>query len=277
MKIFKKLFGETEMTWKLLLVYSIVTGVVVGLLNCVPMLENTSFVYPAVNLEYWFVAAIFVIVNCKSAKEATLKTFLFFLISQPLIYLVEVPFKEMGWELFGYYKYWAFVTVLTIPGSFIAYQIKKDNILSPVILSVATGFLFTMGIRCAQNLLTSFPYGLVATIFCLMFGVILIQVIMQSKKNKIVAYACSIALAAALLFITRSGDNYIGTGIELDGSHQWEIVEADTTSSIDGQFLNVSTTRKGIYYVTIKNENGEIVKYVAVFTDNETSINEVKE
>ncbi len=41
--------------------------------------------------------------------------FFFFLISQPLIYLLQVPFSSMGFELFIYYKYWFIWTLLTIP------------------------------------------------------------------------------------------------------------------------------------------------------------------
>ena len=36
------------------------------------------------------ILAIFIIVNCKNSKDAIIKCFVFFLISQPLIYLVEI-------------------------------------------------------------------------------------------------------------------------------------------------------------------------------------------
>ena len=48
--------------------------------------------------------AMIIISNCKTPKEAAAKTFVFFLISQPLIYLLQVPFSWQGWGLFHYYK-----------------------------------------------------------------------------------------------------------------------------------------------------------------------------
>ena len=41
----------------------------------------------------------------------------------------------MGWQLFHYYPYWFKITLLTFPGAIIGWFIKKDNILSGVILS----------------------------------------------------------------------------------------------------------------------------------------------
>lgn len=37
--------------------------------------------------------------NSKDPLDSALKTFVFFLISQPLVYLVQVSFSEMGWGL----------------------------------------------------------------------------------------------------------------------------------------------------------------------------------
>lgn len=277
MKFFEKLFNETKITWKLLIIYSVVTGVVVGLLNCVPFLEKTSFVAPAVTFEYWFVAAIFIISNCESAKEASIKTFLFFLISQPLIYLVEVPFKAAGWGLFRYYPYWGKITVLTIPGAWIAYQIKRDNLLGAVILSVATGFLFATGVFFIRDLFGDFPRGLVGAVFCIMFSVILVQVIMRTKKTRIMAYICSLIFALGVIFVVSTTSSSRTAGIMLDDGHQWEIVEADTGAEISGNYLTVTLKKEGTYNITLKNEKGETVKYEAAFADGRMTIMEVEQ
>lgn len=276
MRLFRKLFGETKITWKFLLVYSVATAVIVGLLNCVPFLENTSFTAPAVNLEYWVVAAVFIISNCKSAKEAMIKTFLFFLVSQPLIYLVEVPFKAAGWELFQHYKYWGMLTILTIPGAAIAYQIKRDKIISAVILSVATGFLLATGVSFIRNLFTDFPRGLLAAVFCLMFGIVLIQAIMKRKNTRIIAYICSIVFAVAIFFSAYAISSNRTTGTLLESDHQWEITEADTDAEINGNYLRISSRSKGTFFVTVKNENGETQKYEVIFSDDTTVIEQVE-
>jgi len=270
MRCMKKLFCETKITWTLLLVYSVLTGVIVGLLNCVPALENTSFTAPAVTFEYWFVAAIFIISNCKRATEAMAKTFVFFLISQPLIYLVEVPFKAMGWELFGYYKYWAVITVLTIPGAWIAYQIKRDNVLSAVILSVATGFLAGTGIGAVKGLLTGFPYGLVTAVFCFAFSIILIQVILNKKTSRCFAYFFTVAFAVALFAVVSITGSQHSAGVMLEPEHQWTIAEADADAEISGSYLTVNSSKKGTYRIVVKNEAGETCKYEVTFGDNMT-------
>lgn len=123
----KKLFGETKISWKFLIIFSVVIGVVVGGLNRIPFLRNTSFQDIAIVLDMWIILAIFVIVNCKSLKEAVAKCFVFFLISQPLIYFTEViidvfvsnsDFKTSLILYFRNYYYgagWLFATILVIP------------------------------------------------------------------------------------------------------------------------------------------------------------------
>lgn len=91
----RNLFGNINMTWLKVIIFSVITGVYTGLINQVPFLTDTSFTDIAVSLEFWIVFAIFIIVNCKKWWDAVLKCFVFFLISQPLVYLVEVPF--LGW------------------------------------------------------------------------------------------------------------------------------------------------------------------------------------
>ena len=65
--------------------------------------------------------------NSKSAKESALKCFIFFLISQPLIYL----FQDIvtGKHLFiTYYRYWFMWTIACVPMGYIGYYMKKDKI-----------------------------------------------------------------------------------------------------------------------------------------------------
>lgn len=75
--------------------------------------------------EAWIFFAVIIMANCKKPLESALKTFVFFLISQPLIYLFQVPFSWMGCELFKFYFYWFKVTLCTFPGAFIGWFITK--------------------------------------------------------------------------------------------------------------------------------------------------------
>ena len=119
-KIINKLFNGLNITWPKLVLFSIIMGVYTAIMAmCVP--DGNSFHDIAVTPEWWVLPAIIIITNSKKPIEAALKTFVFFLISQPLVYLIQVPFNSMGWGLFGYYPYWFSITVLTFPAAFIGW------------------------------------------------------------------------------------------------------------------------------------------------------------
>ena len=78
----RKLFGGIKMTWKVTLAFAVIAGVFTAAMAiCVP--NGNSFHQIAVTLEAWILCAIVIITNCETPKEAALKTFVFFLISQP--------------------------------------------------------------------------------------------------------------------------------------------------------------------------------------------------
>ena len=141
----KKLFGEIDLTWKRVIIFAVLAGVYTALTTIIPGLKDTSFHTIAVTFEVWILFGIIIIMNSKSNKDSALKCFIFFLISQPLVYLLQVPFSYQGWNLFGYYKYWFIWTVLCLPMGYIGYYIKKDKwwgylILFPMILMVAESY-----------------------------------------------------------------------------------------------------------------------------------------
>ena len=143
----------------------------------------------AVTPEWWVLPAVLIIVNSKKPLEAALKTFVFFLISQPLVYLFQVPFSSMGWGLFGYYRYWFMITLLTFPGGFIAWYIKKDKWYSALILSVATIYLVITGMSYIAEIAENFPNHLLTIIYC--FGIIPIFIfaIFRDKIPRIISAA----------------------------------------------------------------------------------------
>ena len=140
----KDWFLNQNMSWIKVIIMAVITAVITAVLNLIPSLSDTSFQDIAINLDCWILFAVFIIVNCEKWWEASLKTFTFFLISQPLIYLIEVPFVALGFGLFQYYKYWFMITILTLPGAAIAFLLKRGSWISVVVLSVATGFLSYM-------------------------------------------------------------------------------------------------------------------------------------
>ena len=82
------------MTWPRLIIFAVISGLVTGLIALlVP--EGNSIRQIAVTFEVWIVIAIIIVVNCEKPLEAACKTFVFFLISQPLVYLIQVLFNSM--------------------------------------------------------------------------------------------------------------------------------------------------------------------------------------
>ena len=136
--ILDKLFGGINLTWPKLIIFAIIIGVLVGIIMCIPAIENTPLTDIGAIMYWWVLFGVVIIMNSKSNVDSALKCFIFFLISQPLIYLVEVPFKEMGWGLFGYWRQtWVWWTLATIPMGYIGYWIKKQKIYSAFILAPA--------------------------------------------------------------------------------------------------------------------------------------------
>ena len=190
----KKIFGGIHLTWKKLILCAVVIGVSVGLLNSVPSLFDTTVTDVATYFDFWIFCGIFIIMNAKSNKDSALKCFIFFLISQPLIYLCEVPFKDLGWGLFVYYRPWFIWTLLTLPMGYIGYYIKKDKwygllILLPIMLLLGSGLSASI-----VNVKYSFPKHLINTIFIVMSFIIYPLALFNNKKIKIIGFILSVII-----------------------------------------------------------------------------------
>ena len=143
---------------------AIIVGIYTGIMAMLGIFDDTSFSDLAVTFEVWIFFGIFIIMNSKSNKDSALKCFIFFLISQPLVYLIQDVIKNSN--LFStYYRFWFLWTIATIPMGFIGYYMKKDKwwgllILIPMLLFV--------GEECMGYLsktMFSFPRHLLTTIF----------------------------------------------------------------------------------------------------------------
>ena len=204
MEKLRKLFGEYSMTWPKVILFAVVTAVYTALINEVRFLRGTSFQDIAINFECWILFAVFIIVNSRKWWEAALKCFVFFLISQPLIFLIEVPFEPAGWAVFDYYRRWFNLTVLTLPGAAVAFLLKKKNFLSVAVLSVATGFLAYDCIYYLRSVIYSFPHHLLSAVFCLALAVFFAFVLFDEKKHRVAALiVICIVLAVTPFFLFR--------------------------------------------------------------------------
>ena len=122
-----KLFGGLKMSWPAVIIFAVASAVVTSVFLIVPVFSKTSFIQMDTTFEAWILLAVIIIVNCEKALEAALKTFVFFLISQPLIYLFQVPFYDGGFEIFRYYPYWLIWTLLTFPMALVGWFLRKRN------------------------------------------------------------------------------------------------------------------------------------------------------
>lgn len=184
-----KIFFSINMTMKKVVVLAIGSALFSSVMLIIPFTSHTSLANPGTHLEFWIVLALIIIINCNSEIEAIIKTFVFFLISQPLIYLIQVPFVEMGWGIFRYYPRWFIFTLLTIPGSYIAYQVKKDIIIGSFVLGLATAFLAFSSFYFLSTTLDQFPKYLISTIFCMYFAFALVKTLLHKKVNRIIGYS----------------------------------------------------------------------------------------
>lgn len=282
MKI-KKLFGNLNMTWPKVILLAIFSAVITAAFNVIPVFKDTSFSDMAVYLDVWFLYAVIIVMNCKKITEASLKTFVFFLISQPLIYLIEVPFVNIRWDIFQYYKYWFIVTLLTIPGAAIAYLVKKQNWLSVAILSVANGYLAYMSVRYTHTVMSSFPRHILSVVFCLGLAILFALVLLDDKKKKLVALAviAIVVIVSAILIFNAGKGNSATIRLSSDGEWTYKIENATSSEDFidvevgDGGFMTINTNKNGSAIITFTNEKGEEEAYTIVVDGKNLSISEI--
>ena len=187
----KKLFGGINLTWTKVIILAIIAGVYTALMAIIPALRYSSFITITATMEVWIFFGILIIMNSKSNKDAALKCFVFFLISQPLVYLIQVPFSNLGWQLFVYYKYWFIWTILCLPMGYIGYYMKKDKwwgylILLPMIIIVSFEYY-----RYLSDFMFSYPKYILICLFCISTLIIYPLYIFNNKKIKIVGIVIS--------------------------------------------------------------------------------------
>ena len=194
----EKLFGEIPMGWFALIVYAIGAAVLTAAMLVIPVFKDTSFERIGATLEAWIFFVVIIMANCKKPLESALKVFVFFLISQPLIYLFQVPFSWLGWGIFGYYKFWFILTLFTFPAAFVGWYIIKKNWLTVLIFAPVIALLAYLAYNCGSTCIESFPRLLVATLFCFGQIILYIYVFFPEWQQKVVGFAVAIAVVVVL-------------------------------------------------------------------------------
>lgn len=201
----KRLFGDTNMTWPRVILFAIVAGLYTGAVMLIPFLKDTSFQDIGINYEWWVIFAIIIVVNCKKGWEAMLKCFVFFLVSQPLVYIVEIiagslPF-DMGWSY--YRSIWLPMTMLTLPGGFIAYFCQKQNALGATILGLGNTIQAVLAVYYLGMAIKNFPHHILSALVCLGSIIVMSISIQKEGKNRLIAILLPIMLTATLLLLIK--------------------------------------------------------------------------
>ena len=245
----KKLFGGINLTWKKLIIFAIIAGAYTALMALLPITKDTSFRDIAIYFEWWILFGIIIIANSKSPLDSAIKSFVFFLISQPLVYLIQVPFSSMGWGLFGYYKYWFYWTLACLPMGYIGYYIKKKNWLGVLILSPMIVLLAYLGLGYINSTIESFPHHLLSGISCFLIIIVVVLNLFDHKKYKLASLGIALVSLVAIILL-RGG---------VGGS------KYETYRNID--YLDITLVGKlEIVSFTAENKEGEVNTCICLYS-----------
>lgn len=224
----KKFFREgVEMSWGKLVVFSVVIGVIGGVIALV-VPEKWSLHNIAVCFEAWIVLAMLVITGAKKPVEAGIKVFLFFLITQPLIYLVQVPFNFLGWGIFGYYKRWFIWTLLTLPAGYVCWYIKRGNWLSVAVCAVIATWCGLEGTDHLMRAINDFPYQMGAAILCYFLMVMYPMVFLEGAMKRIVPIIVAVIITGVMNLVVMPGQEVRHLSIYVgEEGVRYEVIYAD--------------------------------------------------
>ncbi len=245
----KKLFGGIDLTWKKLILFAIITGVYTGIMAVLPFTRDTSFRDISISFEWWVLFGILIIMNSKSNLDSALKCFVFFLISQPLVYLTEVPFNEEGFGVFRYYPGWFVWTLFTFPMGYIGYFMKKGRWISLLILSPMLLFLGLHFFEFFRESVYFFPNHLLSAVFCAATMFLYVLGICSGKwpRRTGIALCAVVLLLCIVLTLSPSGrkNAYYSTEVKFS-SAEYPFDETSTVYLEDSKYGSVSITEMDI-------------------------------
>lgn len=189
----RRIFGGIRMSWTNVILFAVGTAVLTAVFMIVPVFRGTSFERMGETFEAWIFFAVILMTNCEKPLESALKTFVFFLVSQPLIYLLQVPFSWMGWGLFQYYRYWFLWTLLTFPMAYAGWYLRKRNWLSLLILLPVLMYLAVTSMSAFRFAFVHFPYQIVTAVFCLLQVCLYVYAFTSDVRQKLAGFLLPIA------------------------------------------------------------------------------------
>ena len=272
----KKIFGGIELNWKKLIVFAIIAGVYTAAMAMLPITKNTSFADISISFEIWILFGILIIMNSKSPKDSALKCFVFFLISQPLVYLTQDLINHSNLFL-TYYRFWIIWTILTIPMGFIGYFMKKDKWWGLVIL---TPMLIFLGIHYSGFLgetLYYFPYHLLSTAFCVVTLLLYPICIFNNKKIKSAGIIISLTIIIVMTFVTFTNNTTYNTTVLVSDSESGNVfddsykvyleddklgtVHIEYNENLEDYAIEAEFRRAGITNLILEDSNGNKTVY----------------
>ena len=264
--ILEKLFYGLNLTWPKLIIASIVIGVIVGLLMTIPALKDTSFTRIGVILYWWVLFGAIIITNSKSNIDSALKCFVFFLISQPLIYLTQILVGAADWSLMGFYQNWIGWTIATLPMGFIGHWlIARKDIWSALVLAPAVGLVFIECVGEFNSAILNFPQYLLSGIFCIAVMVVILLGVLKTWKLRGISLVVAIVLALTFMYVDRARPEDFIFGLTYDVSEYGITTEKEWKVESDfGERLRIE---KDPVIGENGEETGEYVYYVK-FTGN---------
>lgn len=278
MKVLKKIFGGIEMTWIKVIIFSVATAVVTAALLLIPAFKDSPLRNMGVHEHWWIIFAVFVVSNCKKPLEAGLKCFVFFLVSQPLIYLIQQPFASVN-LIQEYYLKWFIITLLTFPGGIIAFQIKRKDTWSALILAVAGVFLGVSGIgEVIYAIFDRKPSGVVDGLFFMAVAILFGFIFCSGKKLKVYMAIILTGMIGFGGYTVYSNISSVPTEYEYDIPYEgtWQL-QNNTLSEITVDFadkdtLKIEHGKKGSGDIVVVNEKGDAIHYIINVNDNEVTV-----
>lgn len=275
--LLNKVYGSLDMSWRNVILFAVGTAVLTFIFLVVPIFKNTSFERMGVTFEAWIFFAVIIMANCKTPVESALKTFVFFLISQPLIYLFQVPFSYMGWGLFGYYRYWAMWTVATLPMAYVGWYIKKKNWLSLVILLPVLGLLTLDYTSSFIFTFKHFPYQIVTALFCLAQVLIYLYQFTPTWLHRAIGFGLPLAAVLVYTMLTSridvNGTLFLPDHIALSENAEIttegnDAIQVSIYSYGEDSMLSVSAKDYGIVIVRITDGDQTYQYRIEVYEDD---------
>jgi hypothetical protein len=247
------------MGWPVVIVFAIVAGLVTAVLNLIPALADTSATDIAVSYEWWLVFGVIIATNCKGPVEAALKVFVFFLVSQPLVYLVEMPFLGVG--VWGYYPYWLGATVACLPAGALANQMRERGALGTVALAMALAMLAVLAGLYAWKAWFAFPRHLVTTAFTVVAMFVLAAEFGRPGKTRLAMFALAVALLVASVAYQVWGVPESSTAAPLpEGTWSAEL-DGPGSVEVNGDQLVYNTSTLGAGTVTCTDASGRTIVF----------------